>query len=737
MFTPAFSTPSRGRRFALGAVAVVTVGLVSAFASATGAQPVTDPIVFDVVSIDAIGERVEVPDNVVPAISDTAAVVAHDTVDASVTATVGETVGEAAMGARRVFVRDRVGETSRPVGEVRSAAPGISGNGCFVAYSVFGASDVTLTLVDRCGASSGGPSDGSLPIGAVLDTVGIAAGDVAAASVAAPALSFDGSTVVWSTGREIRRYVRTTASAPYERTNAFDVVANGSPDAATGTHVDVSADGLTVVFVAGPGTTPFGPSPSNVHVWTAATSQADPELLSSTSVTSAVPGASDSTAPTISADGSFVVFESTAADLAVVGSSTVLTPFVVGVDRTARTGQILVDDAGSPAVSADGNHVVYRRNDAIRVLSSDATTTADVGIDELAAARPPGGVAISRFGRWLVFAGASDLAAVPATPVQSRPVARTIWAVDRNSSRLDVVDTTVVPTTTPTTTSPNTPTTTPATPSSTLPDVASQLPPTTSAPSPIVPRFPTVTGQFPIVGIPRQAVSTPPPDRGSRSSFLPVDSAAFTAFATSVTFEPTVVDAGRRTRPVSLTNATARTLQVFAASIELPDVFTIASDGCSGLALAPGASCTVAVQFAPITVGRANAAVAFRLSDGTVVTATLEGEGVPEPTLDLVPAVAGAGQTVTVFGAGFAPGSTVELSQPGSSTTEPIVVGANGTFAHVVVVLPNTLTGPAVLAVNGQPDAFDDVTADLLVSSRGATSGDAALRGGLAGSLGR
>jgi len=102
-----------------------------------------------------------------------------------------------------------------------------------------------------------------------------------------------------------------------------------------------------------------------------------------------------------------------------------------------------------------------------------------------------------------------------------------------------------------------------------------------------------------------------------------------------------------------------------------------------------------------------------------------------------VPAVAGAGQTVTVFGVGFPPGSTVELSQPGSSTTEPIVVDADGTFAHVVVVMPNTLTGPAVLGVSGQPDAFDDVAAELLVSSREATSADAALRGALAGALGR
>jgi hypothetical protein len=42
-----------------------------------------------------------------------------------------------------------------------------------------------------------------------------------------------------------------------------------------------------------------------------------------------------------------------------------------------------------------------------------------------------------------------------------------------------------------------------------------------------------------------------------------------------------------------------------------------------------------------------------------------------------------------------------------------------------------------LLNVSGQPDAFDDVVAELLVSSRGAASADAALRGGLSGALGR
>jgi hypothetical protein len=171
---------------------------------------------------------------------------------------------------------------------------------------------------------------------------------------------------------------------------------------------------------------------------------------------------------------------------------------------------------------------------------------------------------------------------------------------------------------------------------------------------------------------------------------------------------------------------------VSSVTVEAAGVFSLVTDACSGIAIAPAASCSVEVQFAPVAVGFAAGSASFRLDDGTVVTASLSGEGVAAPTLDLLPAVAGAGQTVTVFGAGFPAGSTVELMQPGVATAEPVIVDADGTFAHVVVVLPHTPTGPATLTVYGQPDVFDDVSAELLVSTRGRASTDPALRSGAA-----
>ncbi len=98
-----------------------------------------------------------------------------------------------------------------------------------------------------------------------------------------------------------------------------------------------------------------------------------------------------------------------------------------------------------------------------------------------------------------------------------------------------------------------------------------------------------------------------------------------------------------------------------------------------------------------------------------------------DPTLDLLPTVAGAGQTVTVFGSGFPAGSTVELTQPGTASPHLLVVDTDGTFAHTVVVLPNTRTGPMMFTVAGQPDNFAEVKVELLVSSRGTSSGSDAV----------
>lgn len=699
-------------------MAVLVAGLVAAVGSSTGAQ--SDPVVVERVSVGVDGLPQDLPDTVVVAMSDDGGVVAYErAVDVAGASPTPAT-------APQVWIRDRLGDTGRGVAEAPSAGPGISGNGCIVAYSVLGGTTTrptsTLTVIDRCATAAGLP----LPVGTTVDTVGYSGGTVA---VSPPAVSFDGSTLAWSTGREIRRYERSepvvAATAPkYERTHSFDSTAIPTSGVVTGVAVDLSADGETLVFVAGPGSTPYTPSPSNVYSWDLSTADDGPAVLSSTEA--ATPSEGASTSPSISGDGAFVVFESSATDLAATGGASVPVPFVVGVDLDAGTAQVVLTDAARPALSADGDHIAYVRGDAIRVLVSTGGDTVDLAPAELAAVRPDGRLAISQFGRWVMFASDADLG-LPATAGLS------VWAADLASSDPSPVDTTTT-TTTPTTatTAPpqNTvPSTTASVPSTVPPPTtAATTPATTLPPSVVVPRFPNTGSSYPSVVRPGSSTS------GS-SSRAPTSGPS--ASVPLVVFEPTVVAVGRRTLPVAVSNTSSGSVAIVGVALEPVGPFTVASDACTGVTLVAGGSCTVEVQFAPVEVGRATALMSISLAGGPIVTTTVEGEGVPNPTMDLLPAAAGAGQTVTVFGAGFPPGATVEFVQPGAAVPEQLMVDPDGTFAHVVVVFPNTPTGPLTLSVTGQPDLFDDVTAELLVTSRGTSSDGVALRTTLAGSVAR
>ena len=58
-----------------------------------------------------------------------------------------------------------------------------------------------------------------------------------------------------------------------------------------------------------------------------------------------------------------------------------------------------------------------------------------------------------------------------------------------------------------------------------------------------------------------------------------------------------------------------------------PDDFWLGNDGCSGVALAPGASCTVAVSFEPLRIGTRTATVTIVHNAGTSSTVSLSGTG--------------------------------------------------------------------------------------------------------------
>ena len=164
--------------------------------------------------------------------------------------------------------------------------------------------------------------------------------------------------IVWSTGRTIARYVE-TAAGYQESVITIPLTMFGTTAVVTGTGLDISADGNTVAFVAGPGTTAFAPAPANVVSWSdrdgSGPFTAITELVSIGPTGG--PATGESTSPSVSGDGRIVVFQSNSPDLAVAQATDPESPFVAMFIVKHRA--VLAEDASRPTISTDGKAVVY------------------------------------------------------------------------------------------------------------------------------------------------------------------------------------------------------------------------------------------------------------------------------------------------------------------------------------------------------------------------------------------
>lgn len=175
------------------------------------------------------------------------------------------------------------------------------------------------------------------------DPIEIATG-LASGPFGRPALSRSGDTIVVSGGAELLRFDRTDTG--------FDqsTVAPGGvePGARFGSVVDVSDDGAVMVFSAG-----LDPAdPAGMSVYRTESALGDATMVS---------GAAHH--PSVSGDGSIVAYATVAA------ASTV-------VVRAGGSAPVVLDNGTRPLISADGNHVVYESGSSVRITAwtGDGTT---------------------------------------------------------------------------------------------------------------------------------------------------------------------------------------------------------------------------------------------------------------------------------------------------------------------------------------------------------------------------
>jgi hypothetical protein len=119
-----------------------------------------------------------------------------------------------------------------------------------------------------------------------------------------------------------------------------------------------------------------------------------------------------------------------------------------------------------------------------------------------------------------------------------------------------------------------------------------------------------------------EAAKTPPPPPP------PSGAGAISVSPTSLTFAPR--DTGTTSAPQSVTVANTGTAPVLVNSAATrganPLDFTQVADGCSGVRLAPGTSCSVSITFSPTQAG-ARSATFTVTAGGTPYTASISGTG--------------------------------------------------------------------------------------------------------------
>ena len=150
-------------------------------------------------------------------------------------------------------------------------------------------------------------------------------------------------------------------------------------------------------------------------------------------------------------------------------------------------------------------------------------------------------------------------------------------------------------------------------------------------------------------------------------------------------------------------------------------VFSLASDHCTGLALAPGESCTVTLGFAPTTAGAVSADVTITGAPGGSVSAPLQGLGVAVGILEIAPLAHDFGAVV----AGTPSlASSFTVTNTGAAATGALASSVSGSDAAAFVVSSDTCAGKALAA-----HATCALTLRFVPGSAGAKTASLMLRG--------
>lgn len=585
------------------------------------------------------------------------------------------------------------------------------------------------------------------------------------------ATSLDGAIIAISNGTDVIRFTRTAAGG-YVEADRFDGRDTDATDHLVGERVDMSDDGSVVVFAAG--TDLQDPTLMTVFARVEGESAPTPLLTAATAPSVSADGAlvvastgvdgssvtlvdrattplapvdlGPGRRPMISADGNHVVVEE-GANLAMVSRTgqgdvafaTTQRTLLSATISPTRSGPV-VDQIGATVVSDLGFDVAAPPADtdvSITLLPADASFDAamfDLGKGDIGTTlsttvtfsnRGPSSVGVAGVGVDGTFAIADDRCGALVRPGTTCEVDVT-FSVERLEDAFGVVTLTptsfgVDPYTTevaalgeapPVSTASTTTTTTPG--SSTGGSTGG----TSTGGSTTGGRGSTggssTTGSTSSTG--GRSTSGSSSGGGTSATTTIAPGAGVSASPAVFDFAPTIIDAGRRTGLVEIVNNSSSAITVVGVGLDPAEAgpFQIVETTCVDASVAAGARCGITLSFAPTDTGALSATLLASLDGDTDITVPVTGVGAAPPTVSVIPGVATVGQVVTLSGAGFPTGITVDITW--ASTEYSVDVSDAGTFNLPVVLMSHTPTGPADVSVAGQTDMFATTTGTVLVT---------------------
>lgn len=150
-----------------------------------------------------------------------------------------------------------------------------------------------------------------------------------------------------------------------------------------------------------------------------------------------------------------------------------------------------------------------------------------------------------------------------------------------------------------------------------------------------------------------------------------------------------------------------------------PGDFKILLESCTGRALNPDASCTVAVEFQPTDAGYRSALLIATAdtatSQGAYTAAVLGGFGRYEPVFRTAEPTAQPGEEFAVGGSGFPANATLSIGfEDGGSPFATVQAGPDGRFLAVLTMPARVRIGPRLLVASGPGGAVASWTVDVL-----------------------